>query len=45
MPGKAGDREIERLFGARPTGVERADATNIRIPIEGVDEMSVGEIA
>jgi hypothetical protein len=30
---------------ARPTGVERADARNIRIPIEGADEMSVGEIA
>ncbi len=28
---------------ARPTGFKRADATNIRIPIEGVDIASVAE--
>jgi hypothetical protein len=27
--------EIEQAFGARPTGFKRADAINIRIPIEG----------
>lgn len=27
-------REIEQAFEARPTGVERADATIVRIPIE-----------
>jgi hypothetical protein len=30
---------------ARPTGVERADAINIRIPIEGAGALTVGEIA
>jgi hypothetical protein len=29
---------IEQAFGARPTGVERADAINIRIPIEGAEK-------
>jgi hypothetical protein len=29
----------------RPTGVERADAINIRIPIEGAGALTVGEIA
>ena len=27
--------QIEQVFVARPTGVERADAIDIRIPIEG----------
>jgi hypothetical protein len=27
----------EKVVMARPTGVERADAINIRIPIEGAD--------
>ena len=41
-----GDRtKIEQAFGARPTGVERADAINIRIPIEGAGALTVGEIA
>jgi hypothetical protein len=30
-------RRIEQAFGARPTGVERADAIVIRIPILGSD--------
>jgi len=30
---------------ARPTGVERADAINIRIPIEGAVAVRFGEIA
>jgi hypothetical protein len=29
---------IEQAFGARPTGVDRADARNIRIPIEGAED-------
>jgi hypothetical protein len=45
MPGKAGDREIERLFGARPTGVNRADAINMQIPIEGAGALTLDEIA
>jgi hypothetical protein len=28
----------EKVEMARPTGVERADATNIRIPIEGAEK-------
>jgi hypothetical protein len=28
---------IEQMFGARPTGFERADAISIRIPIGGAD--------
>jgi hypothetical protein len=27
--------KIEQVFVARPTGLERADAINIRIPIDG----------
>jgi hypothetical protein len=30
---------------ARPTGVDRADAINIRIPIEGAGALTAGEIA
>jgi hypothetical protein len=33
------------VFVARPTGVERADAINIRIPIEGAVDVPFGEIA
>jgi hypothetical protein len=38
---------MARLAGevARPIGVERADAINIRIPIEGAGALTVGEIA
>jgi hypothetical protein len=32
---KVAARDLERM--ARPTGVERADAINIRIPIEGAE--------
>jgi hypothetical protein len=38
--------QIEQVFVARPTGVERGDAINIRIPIEGTrDSLIAGEIA
>lgn len=30
--------EIEQALVARPTGLERTDATRIRIPIEGAGE-------
>jgi hypothetical protein len=33
---------IEQVFVARPTGVERADAINIRIPIERAQEEASG---
>jgi hypothetical protein len=37
--------QIEQVFVARPTGFNRADAINIRIPIEGASALTFDEIA
>jgi len=44
LPRTRSDTEVtEHTFGARPTGFERADAINIRIPVEGADIGLVAE--
>lgn len=35
VPPDSGREKLERPFGARPTGLERANAIHIRIPIDG----------
>lgn len=42
--GQVAQTEIGQTFGARPTGVECADAIDIRIPIEGAG-MATGATA
>jgi hypothetical protein len=39
---KRSGEAVNSLAGVRLTGVERADATNIRIPVEGAPAVSEG---